>query len=91
LRISPTMSWQLTPLVVSHDHIRIGQPPRLSQRIVGPEPIGRDVAVRGQVVLRSSPRGSKSRGAGYRQVAARRLLAGSVLEPVHLETTGNTP
>jgi hypothetical protein len=79
LRISPTMSWQLTPLVKSHDRIKIGQPPWLLQRIMGPRPIGHDVAARGQVVLRSSPRGSKSLGAG------------SVLEPVHPETADDVP
>jgi hypothetical protein len=60
LRISPTMGWQPTPFVTSHNRIKIGQPPRLPQRIVGPGPIGRDVTTRGQVVHWSSPRGSKS-------------------------------
>jgi hypothetical protein len=69
LRISPTMSWQLTPFVMSHDHIKIGQPPWLLQKIMGLRPIGRDVAARGQVELRSSPRGSKSQGAGQWRAA----------------------
>jgi hypothetical protein len=91
LRISPTMSWQLTPLVTSHDRIKIGQPPRLPQRIMGPGPIGRDIATRRQVVLRSSPRGSKSQGAGHRRAAAWWSPAGSVLEPVRPETAGDIP
>jgi hypothetical protein len=35
LPISPTMGWQLTPFIMSHDRIKIGQPPWLPQRIVG--------------------------------------------------------
>jgi hypothetical protein len=35
LPISPTMGWQLTPLVTSHDRVEIGQPPWLPQKIVG--------------------------------------------------------
>jgi hypothetical protein len=35
LRISPTMGWQLTPYVTSHDRIKIGQPLWLPQKIVG--------------------------------------------------------
>jgi hypothetical protein len=91
LRVSPTMSWQQTPLITSHDRIRVGQPPWLPQRIMGPGPIGRDVAAHGQVVLRSSPRGSKSQGAGHRRAAMWRSLARSVLEPAHPETAGNIP
>jgi hypothetical protein len=33
--ISPTMGWQLTPSVMSHDRAKIGQPPWLPQKIVG--------------------------------------------------------
>jgi hypothetical protein len=55
LRISPTMGQQPTPFVTSHDRIKIGQPPWLPQKIVGPGPIGRDAMARGQVVPRSSP------------------------------------
>jgi hypothetical protein len=33
--ISPTMGWQLTPFVTSHDRVKIGQPPWLPQKIVG--------------------------------------------------------
>jgi hypothetical protein len=91
LHISPTMSWRLTPFVMSHNHVKIGQPPWLPQRIMGPGPIGRDVAARGQVVLRSSPQGSKSQGARQRREAAWRSPARSVLEPAHPETAGNTP
>jgi hypothetical protein len=93
LRISPMMSWQLTPLVKSHDRIKIEQPPWLPQRIMGPGlgPIGRDVAARGQVVLWPSPRGSKSLGAGHRRAAAWWSPAGSVLEPVRPETAGDVP
>jgi hypothetical protein len=91
LRISPKMSWQLTPLVMSHNRIKIGQPPWLPQRIMGPGPIGRDVAACGQVVLRSSPRGSKSQGARHRRAAAWWSPAGSVLEPVRPETAGDIP
>jgi hypothetical protein len=91
LRISPTMSWQLTPFVTSHDRVKIGQPPWLPQRIAGPGPIGHDVAARGQVVLWSSPRGSKSQGARQRRAAAWRSPAGSVSEPARPETAGNTP
>jgi hypothetical protein len=89
LRISPTMSWQLTPLVKSHDRIKIGQPPWLPQRIMGSGPIGRDIAARGQVVLRPSPRGSKSLGAGHWRAAVWWSPAGSVLEPVHPEMAGD--
>jgi hypothetical protein len=35
LPISPTMGWQLTPSVTSHDRAKIGQPPWLPQKIVG--------------------------------------------------------
>jgi hypothetical protein len=35
LPISPTMGWQLTPFVTSHDRVKIGQPPWLPQKIVG--------------------------------------------------------
>jgi hypothetical protein len=34
LPISPTMGWQLTPLVMSHDRAKIGQPPWMPQKIV---------------------------------------------------------
>jgi hypothetical protein len=46
---------------------------------------------REQVVSRSSPRGSKSQGAGQWRTAAWRSPAGSVSEPAHPETAGNTP
>jgi hypothetical protein len=91
LHISPTMGWQLTPFVTSHDRVKIGQPPRLPQRIVGPGPIGRDATARGQVVLRSSPRGSKSQGVGQQWAAAWRSPAGLVSEPARPETAGNAP
>jgi hypothetical protein len=91
LRILPMMGWQLTPFITSHDRVKIGQPPRLPQRIVGPGPIGHDAMARGQVVLRSSPRGSKSQGAGQRRAAAWRSLAGSVSELARPETAGNAP
>jgi hypothetical protein len=55
LCIMPTMGWQLTPFVTSHDRVKIGQPPWLPQRIMGPGPIGRDAMVCGQVVHRSGP------------------------------------
>jgi hypothetical protein len=35
LPISPTMGQQLTPFVMSHDRIKIGQPPWLPQKIMG--------------------------------------------------------
>jgi hypothetical protein len=35
LPISPTMGWQLTPFVMSHDRVKIGQPPWLLQKIMG--------------------------------------------------------
>jgi hypothetical protein len=35
LPISPMMGRKLTPFVMSHDRVKIGQPPRLPQRIVG--------------------------------------------------------
>jgi hypothetical protein len=35
LPISPTMGWQLTPFVMSHNRVKIGQPPWLPQKIVG--------------------------------------------------------
>jgi hypothetical protein len=60
-----------------HDCVKIGQPPWLLQRIVGPEPIGLDAAAHGQVAPRSRPRGSKSQG--------------PVLESVRPETAGDTP
>jgi hypothetical protein len=47
LRISPTMSWQL--LITRHDRVKIGQPPWMPQKIMGPEPIGRDAATHEQV------------------------------------------
>jgi hypothetical protein len=91
LRILPTMGWQLTPFVMSHGRIKIGQPPRLPQRIMGPGPIGRDATAHGQVVRRSSPRGSKSQGAGQWRTTAWRSPAGSVSEPARPETASNTP
>jgi hypothetical protein len=91
LHISPTMSWQLNPFVTSHDRIKIGQPLWLPQRIMGPGPIGCDVAARRQVVLWSSPRGNKSQGAGLRRAAAWRSPARSVSELARPETAGNTP
>jgi hypothetical protein len=91
LRISPTMGRQLTPFITSHDRIKIGQPPWLPQKIVGPGPIGRDVTARGQVVPWSSPRGSKSQGAEQWRTAAWWSPAGSVSEPAHPETAGNAP
>jgi hypothetical protein len=45
LRISPTMCWQLFP----PSRATSMQPPRLSQNIGAPEPIGRDAAVCEQV------------------------------------------
>jgi hypothetical protein len=35
LLISATMDRQLTPFVMSHNRVKIGQPPWLPQRIVG--------------------------------------------------------
>jgi hypothetical protein len=35
LHISPTMGRQLTPFVMNHDRVKIGQPPWLPQKIVG--------------------------------------------------------
>jgi hypothetical protein len=35
LPISPTMGRQLTPFVMIHDHVKVGQPPWLPQKIVG--------------------------------------------------------
>jgi hypothetical protein len=35
LPISPTMGRQLTPFVMNHDRVKIGQPPWLPQKIVG--------------------------------------------------------
>jgi hypothetical protein len=74
-----------------HNCVKIGQPPWLPQRIVGPEPIGRDAAVHGQVALWSRPRGSKSQGAGHQWAAARQPPAGPVLESVRPEMAGDTP
>jgi hypothetical protein len=91
LRITPAMGWQLTPFVTSHDRVKIRQPPRLPQRIMGPGPIGREAMAHGQVVHRSGPRGSKSQGARPRRMAAWRSPAGSVSEPARPETAGNTP
>jgi hypothetical protein len=34
LPISATTGWQLTPLIMSHDRVEIGQPPWLPQKIV---------------------------------------------------------
>jgi hypothetical protein len=55
----------------------------------GPGLIGRDATARGQVVPWSSPRGSKSQGAGQWRAATWWSLAGLVSEPVHPETAGN--
>jgi hypothetical protein len=35
LPISPTMGWQLTPFIMNHDRIKIGQSLWLPQKIVG--------------------------------------------------------
>jgi hypothetical protein len=77
--------------VMRHDCARSGQPPRLSQKIGGPEPMGRDAAARGQVAPRSKPRENKSRGAGHQLAAMRQPPASSVLEPACPETAGDTP
>jgi hypothetical protein len=77
--------------IVHHDCAWVGQPPRLPQRIVEPEPIGRDAAAHGQVAPWSKPRGSKSRGAKYPRAVAQQLPAGLVLEPARPETAGGTP
>jgi hypothetical protein len=63
------------PSIMRHDSVKIGQPPWLLQRIVGPEPIGCDAAVHRQVAPRSRPRGSKSQGAGHWQAAARQITS----------------
>jgi hypothetical protein len=76
---------------VRHDCAWVGQPPRLPQRIVEPEPIGRDVAAHGQVVPQSGPRGSKSRGAGYLRLAAQPPPARLIVKPARLETAGDAP
>jgi hypothetical protein len=34
LLISATMDWQLSPFVMDHDRVKIGQPPWLPQKIV---------------------------------------------------------
>jgi hypothetical protein len=91
LRISPMMSWQPTPFVTGHDRVKIGQPLWLPQKIMGPGPIGCDMAARGQVELRSSPRGSKSQGAGQQRAAAWQPPAGSVTELARPEMAGNPP
>jgi hypothetical protein len=74
-----------------HDDARSGQPPRLSQKIGGPEPIGRNVAAHRQVAPRSKPRENKSRRAGHQLVAMRQPPAGSVAEPAHHEMAGDSP
>jgi hypothetical protein len=43
------------PSVMHHDYVRIGQPPWLSQKIMGPEPIGHDTVAHGQVASWSRP------------------------------------
>jgi hypothetical protein len=53
--------------------------------------MGHDAVARGQVAPRSKPREGKSRGAGQQRPAMRRPAAGSVLEPAHPETAGDTP
>jgi hypothetical protein len=35
LPFSPTMGRQLTPFVMNHNHVKIGQPPWLPQKIMG--------------------------------------------------------
>jgi hypothetical protein len=35
LPISPTMGRQLTPFVMNHDRVKVGQPPWLPQKIMG--------------------------------------------------------
>jgi hypothetical protein len=58
------------PPVMRHANVKSGQPPRLSQKIGGPDPMGCDAAARGQVAPGSKPQENKSRGAG-RQLEAR--------------------
>jgi hypothetical protein len=58
------------PSVMRHDCVKIEQPSWLSQRIMGPEPIGCDAVAHGQVAPRSRPRGSKSQGAVHRLATA---------------------
>jgi hypothetical protein len=77
--------------IMRHDGARSGQPPWLSQKIGGPEPMGRDAVAHRQVAPRSKPRENKSRGAGHQLAAMRQPPAGSVLEPAHPETVGDTP
>jgi hypothetical protein len=64
LPISPTMGRQLTPFVMNHDRVKIGQPPWLPQKNVGQ---GRLDMMRWRAVkwcLGPAPPGSKSQGAG---------------------------
>jgi hypothetical protein len=56
LHISPTMCWQPFPLSRTMSR----QPPRLSKKIGGPEPIGHDAAVHGQVAIGFKPLENKS-------------------------------
>jgi hypothetical protein len=58
------------PLVMRHINVKSGQPPRLSQKIGGPEPMGCDAAAHGQVAPGFKPKENNSQGAG-RQLEAR--------------------
>jgi hypothetical protein len=58
------------PPVMRHVNVKSGQPPRLSQKLRGSEPMGRAAMVHGQVAPGSKPKENKSRGAG-RQLEAR--------------------
>jgi hypothetical protein len=53
--------------------------------------MGRDAAARRQVAPRFKLQENKSRGAGRQLVAMKQPPAGSVLEPAHPETAGDTP
>jgi hypothetical protein len=75
--------------IMRHVDMKSGRPPRLSQKIGGPEPMGRDATTHGQVA-RGSPRGqvprSRTPARGWKQPPA-----SSVLEPARPETAGDTP
>jgi hypothetical protein len=88
LPISPTMGRQLTPFVMIHDRVKVGQPPWLPQKIVGRGRL--DVTRRraDRWCLGPAPRGSKSQGAGQWWMAAWRSPAGSGSEPACPETAG---
>jgi hypothetical protein len=91
LPISPTMGRQLTPFIMSHDHVKIRQMPWLPQKIMGRGRLDMTRRCADKCSLDPAPEGASPKEPDNGRTAAWRSPAGSVSEPAHPETAGNTP